>query len=411
MGRAQSDAALGRLGRAGYPGAIWIASLVWLAVSATALATGRMTHGFSAYYTASRTLVAGELDAHVYDDAWFMAAVQRVTGTEVREIFGPNPPAMALLALPVVAFEPRVARAIWLASSLIAFAGATWFWLRRAPRDQMAGSAAIAIAMLNPAVWANLRQAQAYLFVFAAFTFVARSSVLRRDGSGGSVAGLVVALKSSGVAWWTLTVVERRWRFVAAAAISWALISGIVVFVTGPEPWLRYPQYVAAFVQRPGASATAYQTTWSLARRLCVADPQFNPAPAGDCGRAALVLPPLLVLSAWLWTARRVWRGALPTTTIAAGVCLSLLALPVAEDHQFVLLTIPLLLLIESRAWHASRRLSIGLALAAALLLIPLELATRWSSGWSALAAYPRLYAAWLLWAIAVQDRADIDPS
>ena len=268
MGRAQSDAALGRVAPARLAAAIWMTALVVLGVSATAVAMGRMTHGFIAYYTASRVFISGELDARIYDDAWFMGAVQRVSGTEVKEIFGPNPPAMALLALPVVAFEPSAARAIWLTASLIAFAAATWFWLRRVPRHDLRGPVVIAIAMLHPAVLANLRQAQAYLFVFAALTWVARSSLIGRDTAGGSVAGLLVALKSSGLPWWALSAVERRWRFVAAAAASWLLLSGIVFAVTGLEPWLRYPRYVAEFVQRPGASATAYQTTWSLARRV-----------------------------------------------------------------------------------------------------------------------------------------------
>ena len=384
---------------------MWIGSLALLAVYASTVAAGRMTHGFSAYYTASRILISGQLDARVYDDAWFMANVQRVTGTEVKEIFGPNPPAMALLALPIVTWAPEAARAIWLTASLIAFAWATWVWLQRMARTDVAGLAAIAIALLQPAVWANLRQAQVYLFVFAALTLVMRSSLAERDGAGGSLAGLLVAVKASGIPWWALNAVGRRWSFVAAALVSWLLVSGVVLAMTGLEPWLRYPRYVAEFVQRPGASATAYQTTWSLARRMCIADPQFNPTPVADCETASVVVPPLLVLCAWLWTARRVWRGVSPPTTIAAGVCLSLLVLPVAEEHHFVLLAIPLLLLLESRADRDSpRRLeSLCLALVAALLLLPLEPLARFSPGWGTLIAYPRLYAAWLLWTLAVR--------
>lgn len=62
---------------------------------------GSMTHGFVSYYTASRLLVSGELGPLAYDDAWFGAAVQRLTSSSVREIFTPNPPTMALMALPI----------------------------------------------------------------------------------------------------------------------------------------------------------------------------------------------------------------------------------------------------------------------------------------------------------------------
>ena len=388
-------------------------ALVVLGVSTTTVAMGRMTHGFIAYYTASRILISGELDARIYDDAWFMSAVQRVSGTEVKEIFGPNPPAMALLALPVVAFEPSVARAIWLTASLMAFAGATWFWLRRVPRHDLRGPVVIAIAMLNPAVWANLRQAQAYLFVFAALTWVARSSLIGRDTAGGLVAGLLVALKSSGLPWWALSVVERRWRFVAAAAASWLLLSGIVFAVTGLEPWLRYPRYVAEFVQRPARRPRRIKPP-GASRGACASRirssirplPPTAGRPHSCCRRSWFCLP-------WLWTARRVIRGASPKVTIAAGVCLSLLALPVAEEHHFVLLTIPLFLALESHArqvWPRPLEPSV-LAVAVAMLMVPLELTTPFTTGLSALLAYPRLYAAWLLWALAVQGRVDTYPS
>lgn len=44
----------------------------------------------------------------------------------------------------------------------------------------------------------------------------------------------------------------------------------------------------------------------------------------------------------------------------------------------------------------------------AALLIIPLEItAERFTSGWSVVLAYPRLYAAWLLWAASLRALRD----
>src|SRR5689334_18792451 len=84
------------------------------------LSAGSVTHGFVSYYAASRLLVSGELGPLAYDDAWFGEVVRRVSDSNVREIFIPNPPTMALMALPLVGLGAQSARAAWLIASLAA---------------------------------------------------------------------------------------------------------------------------------------------------------------------------------------------------------------------------------------------------------------------------------------------------
>src|SRR6185436_16009172 len=79
----------------------------------TVFSAGSMTHGFVAYYAASRLLVSGQLGPIAYDDRWFGEKVQQFTAGSVREIFTPNPPTMALMALPVAGLDPQAARMIW----------------------------------------------------------------------------------------------------------------------------------------------------------------------------------------------------------------------------------------------------------------------------------------------------------
>src|SRR5881394_3285571 len=90
----------------------------------TVFSARSITHGFVSYYTASRLLVSGQLGPLAYDDRWFGAKVQQITASNVREIFTPNPPTMALMALPVAGLDPHAARTIWLVFSLIAFIAA-----------------------------------------------------------------------------------------------------------------------------------------------------------------------------------------------------------------------------------------------------------------------------------------------
>ena len=80
------------------PRLAWALGVVVLSAF-TIYSAGSMTHGFVSYYAASKLLLAGQLGPDAYDDSWFGAYVQQVTRSSVREIFIPNPPPMALMAL------------------------------------------------------------------------------------------------------------------------------------------------------------------------------------------------------------------------------------------------------------------------------------------------------------------------
>jgi hypothetical protein len=388
--------------RVGGPGRGWMPAWGFgMAILAafTIYSAASITHGFVAYYAAARLLAGGALGPSAYDDAWFGAFVQQLTASNIREIFTPNPPTMALMALPVAAFDHDLARAMWLFVSVALF-GAAVFALAR-HRQQRDGSMPIVpllLAMLAPAVFTNIRIGQGYLIVFAAFAAAVLWLSQRRDVRGGTALGLLLALKLSGTGLLICLAAQRRWHAIAVTAlVAVALALAVTPFIDAVM-WWQYPDIVRAFVQRPSGSVTAYQTTLSLFRRLCVADPAWNPSPAASCQPIAFAIPYTLLAIAMLVTAVTVHRGNDPRQAAIAGTVLSLLALPAAAEVHFVLLGVPLLLL-PLRAWE--------LAIVGALLLIPLDVtAERFTSGWVVLLAYPRLYAAWWFWAASVRRSA-----
>lgn len=375
--------------------AVWIAACAALSAYVVFSAAGRITHGFIAYYAAARLLVTGQLGPQVYDDAWFRKYIQDLTGSGVLEIFGPNPPTMALMATPFALVDHSTARILWLVASLACLVLAAAALVRFAAIDERTGvpAAVVALMLLNPSVFANLRMGQAYLFVFALFAGTAIGLLRKRDGLAGVFLGLGLVLKSGGVALLLLLIARRRWRAVGTALLVCAF--GILLMApwTDVRTWVVYPAYVREFVARPGSSVTAYQTTLGLVRHLCVADAVWNPSPAANCAPIAMVIPALLVATATVITVILSTRA--PTRLwVAAGVCLSELALPVAAEPHFVSLAIPLVL-VQPPRWT--------LFVFAGLFLIPLDYtAFRFTDGWAALAAYPRLYAAWLLWGVAI---------
>jgi hypothetical protein len=361
------------------------------------------THGFIAYYGAARLLVTGRFGPWVYDDPTFIRYVQELTGSSVIEIFGPNTPAMSALALPVALLNPAAARAAWLIGSIAAYVAACRWLGREAIRNRPMPPAATALLLLMPAVFANLRTAQAYLVVCAATAAAAVLLLRRRDGLAGALIGAVLLLKTSGAMLLLVAAARGRWRAIGAAAA--VAVGGVLLLWpwAGLDTWLRYVDYTRAFIARPSGMVTAYQTTFGLARHLCTFDATWNPGPAAACADAARIAPVLLLGCALIVTIVAALR-ATDNLWIGAGVCLSVLALPVVEDHQLVLLGIPMLLLLGgdgSTAGHARRLIWVVFGL---LMIAPIEwLGRHFGSGWSALAAYPRLYAAWLLWALTLR--------
>jgi hypothetical protein len=76
---------------------------------------------------------------------------------------------------------------------------------------------------------------------------------------------------------------------------------------------------------------------------------------------------------------------------VAAALCLSELSLPIAAEPHFMLFAAAVALVPMGAP---------PLTIFAALYFVPLAYTAEvFTSGWSVLLAYPRLYAAWLLWA------------
>ena len=363
----------------------------------TVFSAGSMTHGFVSYYTASRLLVGGELNTLAYDDRWFGEVVQRLTASNVREIFTPNPPTMALMALPLVGLDAAAARTVWLvASLLLLLAGAAALVRYQATRNREIAVPVLWLMLLSPAVFTNLRIGQAYLIVFALFAFAAVLLLRGRGRLAGVCLGSLLGLKLSGTAFLLILIVRRRWiPFAWAVGTAAVLVLAVTPFIDVSMWWI-FPSQVQAFVARPAGSVTAYQTTLSLARHLCVADPQWNPSPAANCAPVAFIVPALVIAAATILTVVLARRASRDESWIAAAVALAVLSLPAAAESHYVLMAIPLALL----------RLNLfELVVTAALLIVPLEFtAERFTDGWWSLLGYPRLYAAWLLWAVAIRE-------
>ncbi|MDX1523962.1 MAG: hypothetical protein R3264_20200, partial [Anaerolineae bacterium] len=133
-------------------------------------------------------------------------------------------------------------------------------------------------------------------------------------------------------------------------------------------------------------------------------DPDWNLEPVYHWPLLAVGLTVLVTIGA---TGLTLWIGYRASTfgLFAALMPLSVILLPVAEEHHYVVMLIPIFYvayqlsrrpLSQPRPW--GRWLLFGSALF--LFFVPIPYEEFWlGAGWMALLAYPRLYGGWLLWA------------
>ncbi len=369
----------------------------------------RPSHGFAAYYTSARILRDGTDLALAYDDDWFNVTIP-LYGPQVGEIYQPNPPTAALILLPLSTLEYGPARVIWILLNCLALAGlAGWLVWRLGPKSIWA-PATLAFGMVYQPLYANIKYGQAYLMLLVLMFVAWRGYRGGRAGVFGLALGAMMVFKTAGATLWAIPLAQRGWR-----PRGWAIAAVLAICLAslpwiGLGAWRTYGGLLPELGSGPWFSVTAYQTQTSLVRHLLTFDAQWNPAPWLDAPSLAAGLEGLgfvAVAGATLWAAWRARGGDLAfAALIIAGVGLS----PLSEDYHYVLLLLPLGIVAQ---WARGRAgwVWVGVAVSAGLIAADLPYqSARLAGGVWALAAYPKLYGAWILWGLALWGIGRGDP-
>jgi hypothetical protein len=383
--------------------------LAWAAVALLAmrfvwftLSTARQpSDGFAAYYTAARLLREGRSVSRFYDNAWFRLQVARFNPAE-DDIYNVNPPTTVLLALPLAGLGRDLARLTWLVLSLMVLPVSLGFlvWQLRLPG--VAAPAFFGLALLYQPLFANVLHAQVYIFLLGLMVLAWYGH--RRDGPGlmGTALGLMLVLKTAGAMLWLLPAAGRRWRtLIVGLGVVLVVVLATLPWI-GLAAWSTYLPLLAGLTARPETSVTAYQTVLSFFRHIFVYDAQWNPAPLWNAPALGLVLPVVGLVAMLAASAYAVVIAAEPDLTFALFAIASVVLSPVSLDYHYTLLLVPVAVLLawvyrHGQLWHWAV-LAAGVALIAANL--PYN-SPRVSYSLLALLAYPKLYGACLLWALA----------
>lgn len=264
-----------------------------------------LTDGFAAYYTASRLLLQGQLDARAYDEAFMRPQVRQLMGGEADDILNANPPTTALMFLPLAPLAPHPARLAWTVlnvvflvaglAALVAAHGPLASW----PRTSALG-ALLAVAFLFRPVHASFEHGQAYVLVFLLLALVQLGLSRSRSPLTGAALAAALLLKTAGTAVPLALLAARRWRALAWMAAIGLGVVALALPLISLDTWLAYRRLLAEVVAAPWLSITVYQTTRSLIWHLFTLDPRWNPHP----------LVELPALAPWL-------LGAIGVSTLA----------------------------------------------------------------------------------------------
>ncbi|HZO90945.1 MAG TPA: glycosyltransferase 87 family protein [Chthonomonadaceae bacterium] len=389
------------------------ALIAYLAYIALPAAQAR-TSGFAAYYTAAYLLAYSPQEMrHAYDDAWFERQVAQTGFPGIRDRFNVQPPTMALLLWPLAGLSPEAARLAWTLLGLAFLLGGLALLMHALEWPAHWSLLAVPLCLLYAPITENLREGQAYLWLFFLLCLLFWALLRERhrlsphpyaEALAGVSLGLMLALKTGAVWLWPLLLLAGYWRALLWAATTALLLALVSLPAMGLPTWYAYGTQLPHLATDPTRYVIAYQTTTSLIGHLLVYDAHWNPRPLANWPLLAQALTLTVLLLSLALTARWVRRGA-PSIqgtalTLALFAALAVTDMPVSMGYHYVLV-LPALLVACWWAWHQGpgRQAWSVLLLAALLLGAPLAyLSPRLQAGAWALLAYPRVYGAYLLW-------------
>jgi hypothetical protein len=422
---------------------------LWVAVAAFCLvalwfvwrvlwpAATALTHGFGAYYSASRLLSGGELSADIYDPAYFRPIVQQDSQGQINDIYNANLPTTTLMFWPLSFLPIRQARLVWTFANVAFLAAGLGLLLSafgiplRERRYWPVGLLVFTIGLLLRPVVQNFMLGQAYVLVFFLFSittaafFKTQPPITEQEvrskrqearskssypspitqlpnypitQSAGAISlALSLLLKTAGWPLLILLLWLRKGWFLA-----WGVGFGLLVFlVTLPifplEMWTAFGRLLSQVGRSPFICVPAYQTTRSWLCHLFAPGVFWQEAETAEIAIPAPATAAYFVLGAvCLLVLLRLARRR-PAAAFIGFVCWGILFLPLGEVHHHTVMLIPLVWFVAG--WPRYNWIGrMIVVLAAVCYLLPFPVNTpQLQSGWLSLLAYPYLAAAWLI--------------
>jgi Glycosyltransferase family 87 len=313
-----------------------------LAVVGFRYSTHRLSD-FAGYYGASRMLVSGDNPADFYRDSWFKKRLAGLGIDEPTIIYYVNPPAGTLIAVPLVWLGPFTAKILWNGFSICAlflafglFRNAIGIPPQSVHNLVLFGTIFCTVPFLH-----NLERGQVYplLLVFVVLLYKGYS-----DNNSIMTAfslSILLFLKYFGWMFLILFVLEKRWKDVRYVGV--VLTVGLVVLIAafGPVTYEEHFRRLTEAFASHDFAVTGLPSVPALFGALFVKDAAWNLAPVVNAPWLAALLD-ALSLTVMLALTFRFTRSV---TRFMCVLVVSVIFTPLAADHHYVLLALPLFLL------------------------------------------------------------------
>ena len=312
---------------------------------------------FITFWSGSYLTLAGTPEAAYQPDQILAASRVAVPGNQSEFIWS-YPPVYQLMVAPLALLSYPLAWMLWCALGIAAFVLVIG---RLAPPPFT-----LWLTFAFPGVYLNVVQGQNGLFAVAllggALLLLDRRPIL-----AGVLIGLLIFKPTLGLLIPLALLCGRRWLAFASAAVATLALVGLSLLAFGREPWVGFFEnagFAAAVLEQ---GHLPWEKMPSLFAALRMIGLETGPAYAAHLVVAAAAAGAV----AWAW-----WKGrvALPLAS-AILVSASLLVSPHLNDHDLVLLAIPLALLVADsrrRPWSGREQIFLGIAWIAPLVAAPI---------------------------------------
>jgi Glycosyltransferase family 87 len=354
----------------------------------------KTTSGFISYYTASHLLLEGGNVDQFYGDEWFSSKVNEIA-PGIYELYYVNFPTTSLLMLPIANLSYKMARIVWTISNFILLVITIGFIISKFKFTKKLIPLIIILFLLFQPLYVNFSLAQVYILVFSLLIFTYYAYITDKQELSGVLIGLMFILKTFGIFFWILLLIDKKWKSLLWSFITVITITLISLPWIGISSWGTYLETLGKYFALPTLSVTAYQTIHSFFYHLFVFDSQWNSGPLFNAPVLGILFT--MMFSVFLLGILIYFLIGQKNKKLSFGavVILGVILSPASLDYHYLVLILPIMILIQWLLQNKSNRIWIF------LILFYIFIAAKFpytspllSEGWLSIFAYPKLYGA-----------------
>lgn len=344
---------------------------------------------FPNYYTAATLVRKGEPLRSYYDWTWFQRQIHYAGIDHQLGAYVPHTPATMLPFVPLTFLEPQTAKRVWLLFEFLSLAAAILLLSRWSGLTRL--EVTVLALLAHSAVGSNFAIGQYYIFVLLLLTCAVGCLLLGGEALGGTLMGLVFAVKLYTAPFLLFFAVRRQWKAFCGFVVAVVAMALLAIAIFGwPSVWF----FATTVLPRglDGSVNDPYNPGWAsmtaFLRHSFFAEAELNPHPLVSAPAAFFFLRAFYTLGVLAISLLLVSHAALKTASALALFIIVLFVLsPNTASYHYILLLVPVALLLKgaSRGWGA------GLILLYIAVELPLY-------SWDA-RFFPK---AWLLLALAI---------